>query len=55
MTLAANIQGDILRAIPHHRGFAISITGIFDDLIQKAIVRAPTNLDQFTPGTSMQE
>ncbi|WP_244471074.1 sigma-70 family RNA polymerase sigma factor [Microvirga massiliensis] len=55
--LARTIHSDILRAIPHLRVFAISLTGNVDeadDLVQEAVVRALANLDQFTPGTSMQ-
>ena len=54
---AADIHSDILRAIPHLRVFAISLTGNVDeadDLVQEAIVRALANLEKFTPGTSMQ-
>ncbi|WP_280139454.1 sigma factor, partial [Microvirga massiliensis] len=57
MPPAADIRSDILRAIPHLRIFAISLTGNVDeadDLVQEAVVRALANLDQFTPGTSMQ-
>jgi hypothetical protein len=49
--------GDILKAVPHLRAFAISLTGDgerADDLVQDALVRALGNLDKFTPGTSMQ-
>jgi RNA polymerase sigma-70 factor (ECF subfamily) len=51
------IQDDILKAIPHLRAFAISLTGDADradDLVQEAIVRGLSNLDKFAPGTSMQ-
>jgi RNA polymerase sigma-70 factor (ECF subfamily) len=51
------MQTDILKTIPHLRAFAISLTGDLDradDLVQDAIVRALSNLDKFTPGTSMQ-
>jgi len=51
------MQEDILKAIPHLRAFAISLTGDMDradDLVQEAILRALGNLDKFTPGTSMQ-
>jgi len=51
------MQEDILKAIPHLRAFAISLTSDMDradDLVQEAILRALGNLDKFTPGTNMQ-
>jgi RNA polymerase sigma-70 factor, ECF subfamily len=57
MTADSGTQQDILKAIPHLRAFAISLTGDFDradDLVQEAIVRGLGNLDKFQPGTSMQ-
>jgi RNA polymerase sigma-70 factor (ECF subfamily) len=57
MTSDSDTRSDILRAIPHLRAFAISLTGDVDradDLVQEAIVRGLSNLDKFTPGTSMQ-
>jgi RNA polymerase sigma-70 factor (ECF subfamily) len=57
MTSDAGIQTEILKAIPHLRAFAISLTGDMDradDLVQEAILRGLGNLDKFTPGTSMQ-
>jgi RNA polymerase sigma-70 factor, ECF subfamily len=56
MTLTLELRTDILRAIPDLRAFAISLTGDMDradDLVQEAIVKALSHLDQFTPGTSM--
>jgi RNA polymerase sigma-70 factor (ECF subfamily) len=50
-------QAALLKAIPHLRAFAISLTGSLDradDLVQEAILRGLTHLDQFEPGTSMQ-
>jgi RNA polymerase sigma-70 factor (ECF subfamily) len=49
-------QAALLKAIPHLRAFAISLTGSVDradDLVQEALVRGLSHLDQFTPGTSM--
>jgi RNA polymerase sigma-70 factor (ECF subfamily) len=49
-------QEALLKAIPHLRAFAISLTGSLDradDLVQEALVRGLSHLDQFTPGTSM--
>ncbi|MPR11089.1 sigma-70 family RNA polymerase sigma factor [Microvirga tunisiensis] len=47
----------MLKAIPHLRAFAISLTGnstYADDLVQAALLRGLENLDKFQPGTSMQ-
>jgi RNA polymerase sigma-70 factor, ECF subfamily len=47
----------MMKAIPNLRAFAISLTGNVDqadDLVQEAILRGLANIDQFTPGTSMQ-
>jgi RNA polymerase sigma-70 factor (ECF subfamily) len=47
----------MLKAIPHLRAFAISLTGNItyaDDLVQAALLRGLENLDKFQPGTSMQ-
>ncbi|WP_046867769.1 sigma-70 family RNA polymerase sigma factor [Microvirga massiliensis] len=57
MPLAQDIHADLLRAIPNLRAFAISLTGNgdqADDLVQEAVMKALSHLDQFTPGTSMQ-
>jgi RNA polymerase sigma-70 factor (ECF subfamily) len=57
MTLTLELRSDILRAVPNLRAFAISLTGDMDradNLVQEAIVKALSHLDQFTPGTSMQ-
>ena len=46
----------ILKALPHLRAFAISLTGNLDqadDLVQEAVTRGLTHLHQFEPGTSM--
>jgi RNA polymerase sigma-70 factor, ECF subfamily len=47
----------MLKAMPHLRAFAISLTGSVDqtdDLLQEALVRGLSHIDQFQPGTSMQ-
>ena len=57
MTGSFDVRADILKAIPHLRAFAISLTGDVDradDLVQEAIVRGLSHLDSFTPGTNMQ-
>jgi len=55
--LAQDIHADLLKVIPNLRAFAISLTGDTDqadDLVQEAVVKALSHLDQFIPGTSMQ-
>jgi RNA polymerase sigma-70 factor (ECF subfamily) len=55
--LSPDLRADLLKAIPHLRAFAISLTGNVDqadDLVQEAIVRGLSHLDSFTPGTSLQ-
>ena len=52
----AQIHADLLRALPHLRAFAISLTGDIeraDDLVQETIVRALGNLEKFAPGTNL--
>ncbi|NBJ09300.1 sigma-70 family RNA polymerase sigma factor [Microvirga arsenatis] len=47
----------MLKAIPHLRAFAISLSGSVDkadDLVQGALLKGLTHLDKFEPGTSMQ-
>src|SRR5919112_676969 len=51
------VRQAMLKAIPHLRAFAISLTGNItyaDDLVQGALLRGLENLDKFQPGTSMQ-
>ena len=51
------VRQAMLKAIPHLRAFAISLTGnvtYADDLVQAALLRGLENLDKFEPGTSMQ-
>ncbi len=55
--LSDDPRSDLLKAIPHLRAFAISLTGSLDqadDLVQEALVRALAHIDRFEPGTSMQ-
>jgi len=55
--LSADLRADLLKAIPHLRAFAISLTGNVDqadDLVQEAIVRGLDHLHSFTPGTNLQ-
>jgi RNA polymerase sigma-70 factor, ECF subfamily len=55
--LSAELRSSLLKAIPHLRAFAISLTGDVDradDLVQEAIVRGLSSLDSFTPGTNLQ-
>jgi len=47
----------MLKAMPHLRAFAISLTGSVDqadDLVQEAIVRGLSHIGSFQPGSSMQ-
>ena len=47
----------LLKAIPHLRAFAISLTGNpenADDLVQEALVRGLTHINRFEPGTNVQ-
>jgi len=56
MLTQAEAHSAILKALPHLRAFAISLTGSVDhadDLVQDAILRGLTHLDKFEPGTSM--
>ena len=51
------VRQAMLKAIPHLRAFAISLTGNItyaDDLVQSALLKGLENLDKFQPGTSMQ-
>jgi RNA polymerase sigma-70 factor (ECF subfamily) len=47
----------MLKAMPHLRAFAISLTGSVDhadDLVQDAFLRGLSHIDSFQPGTNMQ-
>ena len=55
--LSSELRDSLLKAIPHLRAFAISLTGngdYADDLVQEAIVRGLSNLDKFEAGTNLQ-
>ena len=55
--LSDELRASLLKAIPHLRAFAISLTGKMDqadDLVQEAIMRGLGHLDSFTPGTDLQ-
>ena len=55
--LPNELRASVLRAIPHLRAFAISLTGNVDqadDLVQEAILRGLRYIDKFEPGTNMQ-
>src|SRR5918993_4939115 len=55
--LSDELRASLLKAIPHLRAFAISLTGKVDqadDLVQEAIMRGLNKLDTFTPGTNLQ-
>ncbi len=57
MTLSPSIRDAMLKAIPHLRAFAISLTGNIDqadDLVQDAILRGLSNIERFDPGSNMQ-
>ena len=56
-SLTPDLRADLLKAIPHLRAFAISLSGNVDradDLVQEAIVRGLSHRDSFTPGTNLQ-
>ncbi len=55
--LDGELRTALLKAVPHLRAFAISLTGTVeqaDDLVQDTIVRSLSYLDQFQPGTNLQ-
>jgi RNA polymerase sigma-70 factor (ECF subfamily) len=57
MTLTPDLRDSILLSIPRMRAFAISLTGNIDqadDLVQEAMVRGLTYIDQFQPGTNIE-
>ena len=57
MTLPPDLRDGLLQAIPSLRAFAISLTGNIDqadDLVQEAMVRGLTYINQFQPGTNIQ-
>jgi len=51
-----DVRGDILKALPALRAFAVSLSGSMDkadDLVQETILRAIANIDSFEPGTNL--
>ncbi len=57
MTLPPDLRDGLLQSIPSLRAFAISLTGNIDqadDLVQEAMVRGLTYINQFQPGTNIQ-
>lgn len=57
MAAETPLKEQMLAAIPHLRAFAISLCGSMDradDLVQSALLKGLSHLDQFEPGTSMQ-
>lgn len=57
MTLPPDLRDSLLQAIPSMRAFAISLTGNIDqadDLVQEAMVRGLTYINQFQPGTNIE-
>lgn len=56
MTISAQIEADLISAIPNLRAFAVSLCGNpdrADDLVQETLVKAWANLSTFTEGTNM--
>ena len=57
MTLTPDLRDSLLQSIPSMRAFAVSLTGNLDqadDLVQEAIVRGLTYIQQFQPGTNIE-
>ena len=57
MTLTPDLRDSLLQSIPSLRAFAVSLTGNVDqadDLVQEAMVRGLTYIQQFQPGTNIQ-
>lgn len=57
MAVHDTTQQELLRALPHLRAFAISLSGNVDradDLVQETLLRALANIDRFQPGTCLQ-
>jgi RNA polymerase sigma-70 factor, ECF subfamily len=55
--LPPDLRDGMLRSIPSLRAFAISLTGNIDqadDLVQEAMVRGLTYINQFHPGTNIE-
>ena len=54
--LSHELHAALLKALPHLRAFAISLTGNIDqadDLVQEAVTKGLTHIHRFEPGTSM--
>jgi len=52
----ADVEGELLRALPKLRSFAISLCGRndrVDDLVQETVLRALANIHLFEPGSNM--
>lgn len=57
MTLTPDLRDSLLQSIPSMRAFAVFLTGNTDqadDLVQEAMVRGLTYIQQFQPGTNIQ-
>jgi RNA polymerase sigma-70 factor (ECF subfamily) len=57
MMLTPDLRDSILRSIPSMRAFAVSLTGNVDqadDLVQEAMVRGLSHIQQFQPGTNIE-
>ena len=57
MMLTPDLRDSILQFVPSMRAFAVSLTGNVDqadDLVQEAIVRGLTYIQQFRPGTNLE-
>jgi RNA polymerase sigma-70 factor (ECF subfamily) len=57
MILTPDLRDSILQFLPSMRAFAVSLTGNVDqadDLVQEAIVRGLTYIQQFRPGTNLE-
>ena len=57
MTLSPDLRDSLLQSIPSMRAFAVSLTGNVDqadDLVQEAVVRGLTYIQQFQPDTNIQ-
>src|SRR5665213_1697479 len=56
MTVSAQLEADLISAIPNLRAFAVSLCGNpdrADDLVQETLVKAWSNLGSFVEGTNM--
>jgi RNA polymerase sigma-70 factor (ECF subfamily) len=56
MTISAQIEADLISAIPNLRAFAVSLCGNpdrADDLVQETLVKAWSNLSTFAEGTNL--